>query len=163
MMHIYTYVPHTVNRPYAIIIVLITRIRNCLPFASTWVHLGFRWGSVLLIVLVFCVVYLFCLSFSCVLCTQWCQFLLTFPVSYVPNGASFSRLSIFDCPFNFSLTFIKWALRTELNITFFIIRIPEFVEHRFQLWMKTTNYIYFSRDIVIKVITKLPNSEQSYK
>jgi hypothetical protein len=51
----------------------------------------------------------FCLSLSCVLCTKCCQFLwivhsllsLSFvclrPVSYVPNVASFSGLSILYC------------------------------------------------------------------
>jgi hypothetical protein len=134
MMNIYTYVPHTVQRPYAIIIVLIMRIRNCLPFGNTWVHPGFWWGSCCSSFLVFCVVYLFCLSFSCVLCTQWCQFLWTFPVSYVPNGASFSGLflclmyqmvpvsldySFLIAPSIFSRTFIKWTLRTKLNNNLF--------------------------------------------
>jgi hypothetical protein len=65
-------------------------------------------------------VYLFCLSSSCVLCTQYCQclwivhswlhlrFSLTFicfvclrPVSFVHNIASVSGLSILNCPFGF--------------------------------------------------------------
>ena len=47
----------------------------------TWVHPGFSVGSVLLIILVFCVVLycvlsvLFCFSSSCVLCTQCSQFI----------------------------------------------------------------------------------------
>ena len=36
---------------------------------------GFLVGSVLLILLAFCVVFLFCLSWYCVLCTLYCQFL----------------------------------------------------------------------------------------
>ena len=63
--------------------------------------------------LVFCVVFclfFFCLSSSCVLCTQMlpvsldCPFLIAPgfvclpPVSCVPNVASFSGLSILDCP-----------------------------------------------------------------
>ena len=38
--------------------------RNCLPFESTWVHIRFCVGSMLLIFLVFCVVFM---------CTQSCQ------------------------------------------------------------------------------------------
>jgi hypothetical protein len=45
------------------------RSRNCLPFAGTWVHHSFLVGSVLLIVLVFCIVLLCVLTFfSSVLC-----------------------------------------------------------------------------------------------
>jgi hypothetical protein len=49
------------------------RSRNCLPFAGTWVHPWFLVESVLLIFLVFCVVFLLCLSSFCVLSTQGCQ------------------------------------------------------------------------------------------
>jgi hypothetical protein len=44
------------------------RGRNCLPFASTWVHPRFLEGSVLLIYLAFCVVLCFCVLFVFVLC-----------------------------------------------------------------------------------------------
>ena len=69
---------------------------------------------------IICCVVLFGLSSSCVLCTQFCQFLwfvhywlplrfsLTFiclvclrQVSCVPNVVSFSDLSILACPFDF--------------------------------------------------------------
>jgi hypothetical protein len=145
MMNIYTYVPHTVQRPYAIIIVLIMRIRNCLPFGNTWVHPGFWWGSC-------------CSSFYfSVLCIfSFCLF----PVSYVPNGASFSVLFLylmypmvpvsldFSCVLCTKWCQFLWIIHFWLPLrfflerlsTFFIIRISEFVEHNFQLWMKTTNY-----------------------
>ena len=84
-------------------------------FASTWVHPRFVGGSVLLICLAFCGVFLFCLSSLCVLCAQCCHFFWTDPsvfstvyllptvfhVSYVPNVASFSGYFILDCPFGF--------------------------------------------------------------
>ena len=46
------------------------RDRNCLPLASTWVHRRFFVSSCCSSFLVFCVVFLFWLSSSCVLCTQ---------------------------------------------------------------------------------------------
>ena len=52
------------------------RSRNCLFFASTWVHPDVWWGpgcSSFFKFSVFC--FLFCLSLSCILCTQYCQFL----------------------------------------------------------------------------------------
>jgi hypothetical protein len=50
------------------------RGRNCLPFMSTWIHPQFLEGSILLIFSNFCVVFL-CLFSSCVLCTQYSQYL----------------------------------------------------------------------------------------
>jgi hypothetical protein len=61
---------------------------NCLPFAGAWVQPRFLVKSMLLIVLVFCVV-----LFRLLVCLR--------PVSFVPNVASFSGLSIHDCPFGF--------------------------------------------------------------
>ena len=49
----------------------LVRDRNCLPFRSTCVHHRFLVGSVLLIILAFCVV--FCWSSSCVLCAPCYQ------------------------------------------------------------------------------------------
>ena len=46
------------------------RDRNCLPLASTWVHRRFFVSSCCSSFLVFCVVFLFWLSSSCVLCTK---------------------------------------------------------------------------------------------
>jgi hypothetical protein len=74
----------------------------------------------------YCVVFLFCLSSSCVLCTLCCQFLwivyiwlplwysLTFicPVSCVPYVVSFSGLSIFDCPLVFPNVYLSCVLYT---------------------------------------------------
>ena len=109
-----------------------------MPFASAWVHF-FRFlccvfFSFVCLPPMFCVpnvasfsgLFLFCLSSSCVLCTQCCQFLwivfvlfvfllclvypmlpvslecfcfvCLLPMSCVPNVASFSGLSIFGCP-----------------------------------------------------------------
>ena len=88
---------------------------SCVPMLSVSLVCPF-----FLVPSVFSNVYLLCLSFSCVLYTQCCQFLwfvhsclsllfsLTFicfvclrPVSCVPNVVSFSRLSILPCPLDF--------------------------------------------------------------
>ena len=58
------------------------------PFAGPWVQLRFSVKFVLLIVLVFCVVLFRLLVYLR-------------PVSFVPNVASFSGLSILDFPFGF--------------------------------------------------------------
>ena len=64
-----------------------THDRNCLPLASTCVHPRILVGSVLLIFLVFCVVFL---------CSVWLCL-----VSCVRNVANVSGLSTLDCPFGF--------------------------------------------------------------
>ena len=62
------------------------RSRNCLPLTSTWIHPQFLVGSIMLIFLVFCVVFLSLFVF--VIC-------LVYPMLPV------SVLSILDCPFGF--------------------------------------------------------------
>ena len=70
------------------------RGRNCIPFTSTWVHPLFLVGPMLPLFFSFlCCVFVFCLSSSCVLCTQCCHCL------WVVH--EFARLAI-----RFSLTFI---------------------------------------------------------
>jgi len=68
------------------------RDKNVLLFTNTWFHPRFLVETVLLIVLVFCVM----LCFVCLRC-----------VSCVPNVTSVSGLSILDCFFSFSLTFLN--------------------------------------------------------
>ena len=61
---------------------------NCPPFANSWFHPQF-----------FCEVRVVLLRFLC--CVVF--FVSLRPVSCVPNVASFSGLSIIDCPFGFFL------------------------------------------------------------
>ena len=66
---------------------------------------------------VYCVVFLFCLSSSCVLCivvsNVYCVvFLFCLSSSCVPYVVSFSWLSVFDCPFHI-------LLRLFIKLTFF--------------------------------------------
>jgi len=91
------------------------RNRNCLPFASTCVHLGCLVESVLLIVLGFCVVaFCFCFFVVCLflfLFFVFVYFLFIFClrlVSCAPGGASVSGLSIPDCPFVFSDVYLLY-------------------------------------------------------
>jgi hypothetical protein len=69
-----------------------TRVRNCLPIWNTWVQYKCLVVSVLLIFLVFCVV---------LCCVVFFSFVCLGPVSYVPNVASISGMSVLDCPFSF--------------------------------------------------------------
>jgi hypothetical protein len=86
------------------------RSRGCLPFASTKVHPTFLVRFVLLIFLQSYLRYLCLFAYSGVQhilsCgVFWGVFLVFFClrlVSCVPNVASFSALSILDCPFDFS-------------------------------------------------------------
>jgi hypothetical protein len=77
------------------------RSRNCLLFASTWVHTRFLVGPVFLIFLVFCVVFLFSLSSSsCIHCYQclWIVhswFALRFSFSFVKCKRSVTEIFIF--------------------------------------------------------------------
>ena len=74
---------------------------NCFPFADAWVHPRFLVGSVLLIVLVFCVAFL--LGFVClraVVCTLCCQFL------WIVHSW---------LPLRFSVTFIIYSRHTKIN------------------------------------------------
>ena len=50
---------------------------------APWMHTRLWWGPCCYLVL--CVVFLFCFSSSCVLCAQWCQFLLGCPFLIVPS------------------------------------------------------------------------------
>ena len=83
--------------------------------------------------------FLFCLSSSCILCTQCCQFLwivhsslpLSFvclrSVSCVPNVSSFSGLSILHCPsylFVFVMCLVYPMFPVSLDCPFFIA--PQF-------------------------------------
>jgi len=81
----------------------VIRGSNCLPFAGSWVQPWFLVRFVLLIVLVFYVVVFFRL------------FVCLPPVSCVTNVASFSGLSILDCPFGFLYRLFKF--NTLLQIT----------------------------------------------
>ena len=95
----------------------VIRGTNSLPFASVWVHSRFLVGSMLLIGLVFC---FFCLC----------------PMSCVPNVASFSGLSILDCP----LDFLKCLFTCNDKCTFLVIcfmfqYIRLVIRHiRFHIW-----------------------------
>ena len=72
-----------------------------LPNANFNKILFFLVGSVLLIFLVFCVVFVLCVMFPLlsVSCSQCC-------LCHFPNVVCVSGLSILHCPFQFSLTFI---------------------------------------------------------
>jgi len=67
--------------------------QELLPLASTWIHSRVLVGSVLLIFLVFCVVFLGCFFFLGVGGVRL--------VSCMPYVASVSGLSILDCPLGF--------------------------------------------------------------
>ena len=69
------------------------RDRNCLPFASTCVHIGFWWDP-------FCSSFWFSVVCICFVCLR--------SMSYVTNVASFSGLSILDCPFGFVWIVHSW-------------------------------------------------------
>ena len=94
------------------------RGRNCLPVASTWIHPRFLVGSVLLMLLVFCVVLccvvMLCLSSSCVLCSQCCPL-----------------LSIRDCPAAFSNVFeillLNACLAAKTNLLVFDLTRPALI------------------------------------
>ena len=81
---------------------------------------------------------------SCVLCILYCQFLWIVyywlppsvfsnvyfcPVSCVSYIASFSGLSIIDCPLRYSLTFIGLSIQRELNI-FYCSDISNMIGHK---------------------------------
>jgi hypothetical protein len=127
---------------------------SCVPNVAGFSGLSIHHCPSLLFVFVQCLVYQmlpvsldcplmiapqFCLSSSCVLCTKCCQFFwivhsglpLSFvylrPVSCVPNVASFSGLSIHDCPsvvFVFVLCLVYQMLPVSLDCPFFIA--PQF-------------------------------------
>ena len=127
---------------------------SCVPNVASFSRLSILHCPSYLFVFVLCLVYpmlpvsldcpfviapQFCLSSSCVLCAQCCQFLwivhsslpLSFvclrPVSCVPNVASFSRLSILHCPsvlFVFVLCLVYPMLPVSLDCPFFIA--PQF-------------------------------------
>ena len=79
------------------------RIMNCLPFVVTWVHSHLSVGSMLLILIVYCIVLCFCVLFVFVLClvAQCCQCLWIY-LSWLPppsvNVASVSGFTFLDCP-----------------------------------------------------------------
>ena len=127
---------------------------SCVPNVVSFSGLSILDCPSVLIVFVLCLVYqmlpvsldcpflispLFSLSSSCVLCTKCCQFLwivhsslplsvvCLHPVSYVPNVASFSGLSILHCPsvlFVFVLCLVYPMLPVSLDCPFFIA--PQF-------------------------------------
>ena len=80
-----------VQHVWTIWVTCLIRGRNCLHFASTWVHPRFLVRSELLI-----------FFFLSVLCFVWLR-----PVFSVPNAASVSGLSIFDLPFHFLIMIIN--------------------------------------------------------
>ena len=86
----------------------LVRNRNCLPFASTCVHLlFFLWGP-------FCPSFKFSVMgvlFVCFVCLR--------PVSHVPNVTCISRLSILDSPSDFSNVY-------KLSMTYFSKLIHDF-------------------------------------
>ena len=95
------------------------RGRHYLPFAGAWVHLRVLVRSVMVIVLVFCVVFLFCLSSSCILCTLCCQFLwivhswlsLRFSLTFIYSISVWEAITVWYCSCMFcSLFDIKCIL-----------------------------------------------------
>ena len=90
------------------------RDRNCLPFASSWVHPRCLVESVLLIFLVFCVVlwfFLLCLSSSCILCVQLFQ-CLWIVHSWLPLRFSLRFIFIHN------ISKKKYYCRNKMSISF---------------------------------------------
>ena len=112
---------------------------------GTCVH--FRLGSVLLIVLVFCAVFWFYLSLSCVLCTQCCQCLWI--VHYL-------------LPLRISLAFKLVLLKEDMN------RAHMQAKHRFTLILEfelyslcsvgyfvfTTSIFFLSKWVFMTIVNK---------
>ena len=136
-------VPNVASFSELLIVVLVfcvvcIRPLSCVPNVASF-------SELLIVVLVFCamfcVLFVFILSSSCVLCTQCCQFLwnvhswlplsvfsnvylrrrsrrvfmsLTY-LSCAPNVVSFSGISILDCHFPLSLTFIYFVVLVKFS------------------------------------------------
>jgi hypothetical protein len=75
------------------------RGRNCLPFASTWIHSRFLVRSVLLIFVVFCC----CVVFLCFICLR--------TASCVPNHASVSDFPFLIAPSDFANVYLICKFR----------------------------------------------------
>ena len=93
-------------------VVFLIRSRNWFPFASTWIHRIFV-GSVLLMFLVLCVVFMSCLSLSCILYPMLpvfldCPFLIA---SSNFGNVYYTHLSMFiyfeNFPINICCTWFK--------------------------------------------------------
>ena len=124
-----------------------TEHRNCLPFASTWVHPRVLVGSVLLIVLVLCVVLCFvclrplscvlnvdsvsCLSSSFVLCPQcWQCLLFVFVLCLVSSMLTVSLVCLrpLSCVLNVDVSLVCLFLIAP-SLTF--IQSINFFQHFF--------------------------------
>jgi hypothetical protein len=102
--------------------------RKCLPFASTWVHLGFLVGSVLLIFLVFCVVLL-------------CVFTFWVPCCGVR----------YDFRIN---TLFGLSLSPVVLITFYNDKVNKYISFHLYLLseIQFVSIMYFPQSIIIKMI-----------